>query len=352
MRNGYRTLGYDFLRTIAIFMVIIIHSNVIYLETNKGAIGWLIIMEITAICLVAVPLFFMISGALLLDCDNIVSIHELFCERLLKQFLPFISWSLIYTVVRIIMGKLPLTINSFTKLLYEPAYYQFWFMYTLLSIYLLLPIIQIIAIHLNQKQMEYLLAIWFVFSVLIPGASYFINEFRISKHIDLILCEGYIGYFFLGFYLKKYKKTYDTSLGILLTIIGCLLTGVVAWIERVLCLKYQIKYQGYVYQAYLLPGVVVSVIGIFLVCQKMKLNQENVIGKIIVKLSKLSIGVFYVHMLFLALLEYIGFTGHNSMFVLTIKTILVYILSLITTCIITRIPILRSILLGMRERKR
>lgn len=345
MKNSCRILGYDLIRIVAIFMVVTIHSNVIYLTNNFGRLEWIIMMEITAICLVSVPLFFMLSGALLLNANHVVGVNELFTKRLSKQFIPFILWSLIYVFLRILMGKLPLSINSITKLLYEPAYYQFWFMYTLLAIYLLLPILQVIVQNSNQKQIEYLLGIWLVFSVLIPNISYFYKEFRISEHIDLILCEGYIGYFLLGFYLSKYKRDIPNKIGLFLTVLGISIIEIGAYLEWKYCIDLQIKYTGYMYQEYRSLGVIIAVTGIFLICQKININHSSIFNKIIIKTSELSIGVFYVHMFILIAIERIGFSGENSMFIVIFKTILVYIISLFLSYIISKIPILGSVLL-------
>lgn len=345
MKNSCRILGYDLIRIVAIFMVVVIHSNVIYLENNVGSLGWIIMMEITAVCLISVPLFFMLSGALLLNVNRVIGINELFIKRLAKQFIPFILWSLIYVFLRILIGKLPLAINSITKLLYEPAYYQFWFMYTLLSIYLLLPILQVVVQHSDQKQIEYLLGIWIVFSVLIPNISYFYKEFKISEHVDLILCEGYIGYFLLGFYLSKYKRDITNKVGLFLSVLGIIIIEAGAYLEWKYCSDLQIKYTGYMYQEYRSLGVIVAVIGIFLVCQKININHSSIFNRIIIKTSELSIGVFYVHMFILIAIERIGFSGENSIFIVIFKTIVVYIISLFIAYIISKIPILRSVLL-------
>ena len=349
MKSGHRIIGYDLMRTIAIFMVVAIHSHVVYLGRNQGSIGWLIVMELTAICLVSVPLFFMISGALLLDSDCIIGIRELFTRRLPKQFIPFIFWSLIYTILRIAMGKIPLSIESFAKLLYEPAYYQFWFMYTLLAIYLLLPVLQAMVSYLNQKQIEYMLILWFIFSIVVPSVSHFIDGFMISEHIDLILCEGYIGYFLLGYYLKKYKRKCKINIAVILTVVGILLTGIAAYVEWLYSINHKMKYVGYVYQSYLLPGVVLSVIGIFLIFQRLEINHKSISKKIVIKLSELSMGVFYIHMLILIVMEHLGVSGEKSIIILAVKTVLIYVLSLIGTYIINLVPVLRRVLLGRRN---
>jgi surface polysaccharide O-acyltransferase-like enzyme len=65
------------------------------------------------------------------------------------------------------MGKIPFAFSSFTALLYEPAYYQFWFMYSLFAIYLLLPVLQAVVLKLERRHLEYILILWLVFSLVL-----------------------------------------------------------------------------------------------------------------------------------------------------------------------------------------
>lgn len=65
MERGNRIIGYDYLRIIATFMVVMIHGSVAFLAGEDTSLH-IVAMEIDALCLLAVPCFFMISGALLL----------------------------------------------------------------------------------------------------------------------------------------------------------------------------------------------------------------------------------------------------------------------------------------------
>lgn len=345
MERENRIIGYDCLRIIATFMVIAIHSNVIYLANNLGSVGWYFIMELTALCVIAVPVFIMISGAMLLDCGREIGIRELFFKRVSKQAIPFAIWSIVYVLIRVIMGKIPLNINSFVSLIKEPAYYQFWFMYTLLAIYLLLPVLQKIVIHASKKQIEYILILWLVFSVFVPMVSHFIPALTLSSHVDLILCEGYIGYFILGYYIKKYPLFKNSEKNWCLILVGILITGSAAIIEWVVFKES--NYEGYVYSAYLLPGVVLSAMGVFNYAGQKQLNLNEKLEKIVVGNSRLSLGIFYVHMLVLTGLEYLGITGTNSIGVLIVKIVLTYLISLLISYVISKIKYLRPMLLGL-----
>ena len=340
-----RNVGYDVIRILSILLVVIIHSNVAYLGANEGSVAWYFVMLVTSVCLVAVPLFFMISGALLLDTDEIIPLNKLFSKRILKQAIPFIVWSLIYVAARIVMRKIPFGLAAFTDLIHEPAYYQFWFMYSLLAIYLLLPVLQAIVIKLDKKHLEYALLIWLLFSTVFPVLQRYIPGFEISGHADLILCEGYVGYFLLGYYLKKYHSQLSLKWGAVLAASGIAVTGILSVVEYLLSAEG--GYSGYFYQSYLTPFVVIAATGLFILFGGIKTPRNEKLGAVIKALSASSIGVYYIHMLVLTAIEYVGFVGDSSIVILAVKTVATYCVSLVAAFIISKIPYVKKILLGL-----
>lgn len=351
MSTAKRNTGYDIIRIIAIFMVVAIHSHVAPLSVNQGTTVWYFVMLMQTLCVIAVPLFFMVSGALLLSGEGSVSIEELYKKRIPKQAIPFIVWSIVYVLARVVMGKIPFSIEAFTSLLYEPAYYQFWFMYTLLAIYLILPFLQTLVKNCDKKKTEYILILWAVFSVIVPLASRYVPGFKISEHVGLVLCEGYLGYFILGYYLSKYKRDVKPCKASLLWVAGAVVTAVCAIAEYVYSSKTGADYSGYIYQAYIVPGAVASSVGVFLLFQNKKYKPKEKSVKAITRLSSLSIGVYYIHMLVLTVVEYVGIKGEDNIFVLIIKIISVYTISSVGAYIISKIPILKRLLMGMEGGK-
>lgn len=351
MSNVKRNTGYDLIRIIAIFMVVAIHCHVAPLATNKGTPMWYFVMLMQTICLVAVPLFFMVSGALLLSGEKEASVAELYKKRLPKQAIPFIVWSFIYVVARVVMGKIPFSAETFIGLFHSPAYYQFWFMYSLLAIYLLLPVLQTLVNHCDKKKLEYILILWTVFSVVVPLISRYVPVFRVSGYSDLVLCKGYLGYFLLGHYLNKYAQEVKPLRSGLLYIAGAVVTGVCAVIEFVYYRGNISEYAGLVYQDYLAPATVISTIGVFLFLQNRKYKFKQKTSMVITRISSLSIGVYYIHMLVLTAIEYAGFRGSDNLVVLIAKLFATYLVSLILSTVISKIPVLNRLLLSMEGGK-
>ena len=175
----------------------------------------------------------------------------------------------------------------------------------------------------------------------------FIPAIKLSEHADLVVCEGYIGFFILGYYLKKYHTEISSKKALLLGLVGLLLTCLFAVIEYVVSVNKGAIFKGYFYRTYLTPFVVMAVVGLFLYIQNRKNTQKVVVLKLFKTGSNLSIGVFYVHMLVLTLLENLGFTGEANVIILIAKTLSVYLVSLIISYMLSKIPFVKKILLGL-----
>lgn len=341
MIKGERIIGYDIMRIIAAIMVVCIHSNVYFLHNASNECHWFAVMIMTALCVVSVPLFFMVSGAGNLVKDSLTSFTELFKVKIPKVFIPFAVWSLIYVCLRIATGKTEASVFPFISLFWEPAYYQFWFMYSLLGMYLCLPIFQYIVVKSSKSLLQYVLVFWIVSSLILPVMVRYIPGFKLSEHFNLIFLEGYWGYFVLGGYLRKYPPVNGLRKGLWLIVIGMVITLSSAIIEYYFTPDN--RYYGYVYCAYLLPGAAMMTTGAFLVLQgiKIKDNYRN----IIIYLSGLTMGIFYIHLIVINSFEII-FRNQTPTFInAVVKLLIVVIVSFAICAVLRQIKPLRRFLL-------
>jgi fucose 4-O-acetylase-like acetyltransferase len=102
-----RVLWIDLIRVVSAFFVVMIHVCVRVsggAEENGNSLAWLIAhCGFSSFNLLAVPLFIMISGALLLDRNE--EPMTFYRKRFGKILLPFIAWSSIYLLCRLTMGQ-------------------------------------------------------------------------------------------------------------------------------------------------------------------------------------------------------------------------------------------------------
>lgn len=313
-------------------MVVCIHSNVYFLSKAHNEFHWVAIMIMTALCVVSVPLFFMVSGAGNLVKNRLTSYIELFKVKIPKVFIPFVIWSIIYVVLRIIMGKTDATPESFISLIWEPAYYQFWFMYSLFGMYLCLPVFQYIVITSSKSLLQYILIFWIISSLLLPMMIRYIPGFKLSTHFNLIFLEGYWGYFILGGYLRKYPIERWKEWGGWLLLMGLIITLSSAILEWEFTPSN--KYYGYVYGAYLLPGAAMMSAGAFILLQNVKIQERY--KKIIIYLSGLTMGVFYIHLIVINSFELI-FRNISPTLPNAVGKLLIVVLISLAACAVLRI---------------
>ena len=195
---------FDFLRALAIFAVIILHSS----ADEAGQYGkipatdWLSASFYNGLTRCCVPMFVLLSGALLLRPDRDVTISELFRKRLPKLVIPLIVWSIIYEAFQFYADKGYGTFNLLTalKTFYQgPLVFHFWFLYMMIGIYLVYPIVNTFIRAATKSQVQYFIAVWFVTNC-VCGIIAIATGLNIA--VELNFFTGYIGVFCAGVLFK------------------------------------------------------------------------------------------------------------------------------------------------------
>jgi surface polysaccharide O-acyltransferase-like enzyme len=204
----------DVLRVFSMLSVVFLHSISRSVAVNLGSNVWHLANVTTAIASTAVPLFFMISGALLLDSRYTLSMDYTLKRRLPRVLLPFIAWSLIAVVYLALFtdsgggSRLATAVTTTINLPGRQALVHLWFMYALIPLYLLSPLIKTFVDSVGPKLMAYTLGLWLVFASLLPMIATFLPErYRPLAHwggaIPVNSFVGFAGYFLAGYWLMK-----------------------------------------------------------------------------------------------------------------------------------------------------
>ncbi|MGE8066782.1 acyltransferase [Pseudomonas sp. NPDC089569] len=192
----------DACRLIAMFGVLIIHISapIFYDFRNIELNSFLVANALDSIARVAVPLFAMLSGALLLGRDMSKGLGGI-VSRVLKVAIPLAFWSVLHVFwLNYWTGK-PLDIlNALAQALRGPVMYHLWFVYMTIGVYILLPILQPISVALlsSKRLAAYFFGVWFVINSV---TVYF--PVSILPHLTLTSFLSWPGYFLLGFYIVR-----------------------------------------------------------------------------------------------------------------------------------------------------
>ncbi len=186
------------LRVTAAIFVILLHcvapfyNDLAYFETR----AWWISSVLNEITRTAVPMFFMMSGYLLLSSPKTREIGAFYRKRLPRLVIPLLVWNGIYYLYYA-RGDLHLT--AFLKqILVEGTAYHLWFVYSMIAFYLFLPYLKRIVDACTERQMFGLFVL-----LAFPGTirPFFNTVTPVYMQFFDTLTNGYIPYFLLGYLL-------------------------------------------------------------------------------------------------------------------------------------------------------
>lgn len=196
-----RVMYLDFLRCIAICFVIILHVMTPFLPSPGlyGSRAWWFCLLQNPINRTGVPLFFMISGYLMLKNPGTRDIGGFYKKHFPRILIPLAIWNAVYYLGQARTAKtVPSLSKCLSALFVNGSSYHFWFIYTLIGIYLLTPFLKRIVDACSTKE----LAVFFLI-VIFPGAIRPMINLSLPVYIKLFepVVESYVGYFLMGYLL-------------------------------------------------------------------------------------------------------------------------------------------------------
>jgi len=156
-----------------------------------------------------VPLFIMLTGALLLvPSKKTEDLGDFFKKRFSRIGLPFLFWGVAYFVWNFYVENTPITGAFIINGILSGPYVIFWYLYMLVGLYLLTPMLRVMVAHFTEKLFKYFMIVWFVGVALVPLISLASNgQFFLDPNIFVIpLC---VGYFVLGAYFVNVQIRRD-----------------------------------------------------------------------------------------------------------------------------------------------
>ena len=318
----------EYIRAISAIAVIAIHtinSAIIYSQTGKGSVimFWTIIKNLLYW---AVPCFAMISGILLLDKDKEISKNKYFnyIRRIAITLIIFgtgFSWIEIIFVEKTIN---PIQIISAIQcVMLNKTWAHLWYMYGLLTIYILLPIYRKMLSYHSPKIYCLLVAVVVILSIL-TGNRY------IALHV----------YFLIGGIVNRIKLKRTISYVVLMSCI--VLLSVISIVILNNTVKMPINLTGYVSPI----NMVLSVV-LFKLLYEVNLEKKKRFKNLLLLIAEYSFGLYLVHMVFINLIYQAAklqlMNNWSSLLIIPIMVILNLIFSWSITWIIKRIPVLRSL---------
>ena len=195
-------MAIDIIRIFAFVFIVFLHT----LNRQFGVDVW---MGGYAIISIGVNLFIMISGYLLLDKTEEAIV---FFKKRILNILPLF---LVFNIIYIYFGKIPIMPILKGKAISAS---HFWYIYMILGLYLLTPWLQKVLKY-AEKETLFVVFLWFLCNILNPYLRYFnLAEIPFSN----FPLTGFIGYYILGYFVKKYDNKVKRTSFILIIVIYAL----------------------------------------------------------------------------------------------------------------------------------
>lgn len=333
----------DVLRAFSATAVIVIHVTANNWYGYIGSFNWYIFTIYEGISKVAVPLFFMISGSLLLD--KKYSLKKIYF-KIFKLVIFLVLWAFVYKMIQLpVENRNYVGVkNSIKEILYGNTQTHLWFVYAIIGLYVITPVLYNLVHSCSYNELLYAIAIVFFLDNLPELLNLLGNMDILINNINRIKSGysfGYVGYYLLGYYLKK--KDFTKNKRIAIYIIGVLSAIVLVLLVVIDCIKNQSFFERY--WSYTMPLMVLYSCACFVFAKNTSWKNQRFL-KIVEKISEYSLGIYGVHFVFVIILWKVGFTtfSFNGLLSVPIISIIVLCCSYTFTAFIRKVPIINKVL--------
>lgn len=346
--NKKYILYFDLLNIFACFAVVALHVNGA-VHTFAKTRNWVSCMFIEALFYFAVPVFFMLTGATLMNYRKRYDTGAFFKKRIFKTFVPFIIWSIIGICWSIFYtkGMKISDINTPAKFISAVINCKgmgiYWFFPALFSVYLTIPLFSLVDEdkRIGKKGIfTYLILVYIVLNVLLPFVCR-LTGIQWNSALNAVSCGGYVVWFLIGYLLantdinKKFRM-----LIYILGLIGFFMYFYLTVQNSFKTGKFDKTYAGYMNIPAMLMGTAVFVF--------FKYGKWNFIDKhekavwFVRNLSSASFGVYLIHYYLKDFsIRHFGIDPRSTLYRI-VGTFIIYGLSVIIVRVIQKSPVIRK----------
>lgn len=351
-----RIIWLDILKTIAMYTVIVYHLDKFsYSFDNNNIIAYIDYFLRTILC-IGVPLFFTINGALIISSNKTFNPSK-YILKLVHIFIITFIWGMIVKAISLTTSgeKISLSILFLTSLSGEGLNYL-WFMKTLITIYVFLPLIQV-AFKENSKILVYfLIVIGFAtmgntFLLRVVNSVFFIKNGTIFNEkynfgngfndFQRFYAYSFV-YFILGAFLfqntdklkKVPKRIYMLIIILCMMIMSC---------YGIICSKAIASPYNVAGNSYNSISALIIIISIFGLVSDMQIK-NNYIYNFISAIGANTLGIYFLHIpIHYILVKSALFSTIDNGFYKLVYCFFIMILALFISCIAKKIPVIHRL---------
>lgn len=356
--NTSRLIEIDYMEIIAIFFVVFYHCGRYSFDfLNNCAVSDYLIYFSRTILATCVPIFFFANGYLLLNKPFDLKKH---IKKTLTLFLLVFIWAFLLMPLYLLIANEPVTLSAIVvpilNLSVDYDMNLFWYLGALICIYILFPVLKVCFDNNKKAFAFFVIVICFLTLVfdlvnevfLVSGTVTHTLENGIEVPIITMFnpFRGAYGYSFVFFgigglifdfkdrilKIKAYKRNLISIFGIFINCI-CLFVMGLLHSKFITNNPWDIVWNGYDTVFNLL-----NVLFIFTLCLNFK--KDN---KLIKAISCNTLGIYFIHGLFITLIERFFINALNNFGMSIVTAFIVLLCSFLVSFIMKKIPLIKKL---------
>lgn len=343
----------EILRLVACFLVIANHTVLYTIIPNAPGKLWYGSWVYFFVSKISVPVFLMISGALLLGKED--SYKKCFM-RALRVLLALIAFSAIYYINSAVLSSRVASVdeeaakytvgNFFLLILREPITNAYWYMYLYMALLVMLPFLQKMVKNMKASDFRVFLFVSFVILGALPILNHYFGSVRLAEDFNLILFSTYIGYLLAGYYIDRYMviTTKKAAISAALFVVSIIFSVVFTKLEY-----NQNPGSYFFYDNIKMLPIIVSGVSVF-VCAKyfldVKCSFREKTARILRELGACTFAAYLLADFFLEKFAFVidAFWDKSQLLSVVLLQLLTYIAVMAIAFLLRRIPFLKKII--------
>lgn len=341
-----KNVALDIIRIIAILAVVLLHMSGNYvLGYDISTAEYLSANILDSLSRIGVPLFLMVSGALMLDERRSVSMDSVLRKNVKSVAILTVLWSLIYAVVFAVLfplwwGQTPSIGGFISEAVKGP--FHIWYLYMIIGLYLATPFLRAFVKKDDPRLARSFLIIALASQFLLPVIAMLCrlnNGFaclsQLIERLHLHFFGGYVAYYLLGWYMVHVGMRKAGRIALyLLGLAGAVFIFVYAQLTGDF---------NTVYGELGLPVFFYST-AVFSILSSLKPSFSEKTSARIGSLSRMTFGVYLIHPLVQRVLrEILSYNGSMPALHILLSFVIVSLLSFIACWVMSKIPVIRKL---------